>query len=112
MMQIAEFDLAADVSIGQLQVFARQGKLRIRAFGEDNFFGLDRIFGGNLDLAAKALPGMFDSGMLALYRDVDGLFLGPINPKLIEDGTFPDSSRDDDEERTSDRAPAKWGRPS
>ena len=132
MMQIAEFGLTAEVprlgsadvepsvaqcgaasagiTMAQLQVFARRGNLRIRAFGENHFYGFDRIFGGNLDLAAAALPEMFGTGMLALYRDLHGLFLGPVNSKLID--TYAEFGGDGDEDTTAQSARANMGRDS
>lgn len=74
----------ANITLQQLQDLARKGKLRTRVFGEETFFGIGFPFRGDLDRAASALPHAFSSGMMALYYDANGLFIGPSNPALVE----------------------------
>jgi hypothetical protein len=68
----------------ELLQLANREQLRLRAFGETVIYGLHKPFDGNRDLALRALSRMLDDGLVAVYRDEDGLFVGPSNPALIE----------------------------
>lgn len=75
---------SSQMTIEQLQDLARCGKMRMRIFGEESFYGIGLPFSGNLDRAADGLPHAFNTGMVALYYDANGLFIGPSNPALID----------------------------
>lgn len=79
---------SSKMTIEQIQDLARAGKLRMRAFGEDTFYGIGRPFSGNLERAADGIPHAFSTGMVALYYDADGIFIGPSNPKLVDTNPF------------------------
>lgn len=72
------------ITIEKLQILARAGDLRVRAFGETNVFGAARPYSGNFEQAAADLPDMLGSGLAKLYEDDDGLFIGPVNPTFVE----------------------------
>lgn len=63
---------------------AKQDKLRLRAFGETVVYGHHRPFDGNLRQAVRALSRMIDRGLVCVYRDESGLFVGPADPALID----------------------------
>ena len=73
----------ASIEIKALQEIARSGRLRIRAFGDERFFGIETTSGLDLETAAERLPEMMASGIAAVYRDSDGYFIGPKNPDCI-----------------------------
>lgn len=79
---------ASNITLPQLQNLARKGKLRTRIFGEEAFFGVGHPFRGDLDRAAASLPHAFEAGMVALYYDANGLFIGPSNPALVDCDPF------------------------
>lgn len=78
----------AGLTIDQLQALARKGKLRLRAFGDESFFGIGAPFYGDLDRAAAGLSHALSAGMMAAYFDANGLFVGPSNPKLVSFNPF------------------------
>jgi hypothetical protein len=68
----------------ELLELASQERLRMRAFGETVIFGHHRPFDGDSERATGALSDLLDHGLVTVYRDEDGLFVGPSNPALIE----------------------------
>jgi len=78
-------DASKTMTIGELQDLARRGKLRMRAFGSVTFFGTEAFYGGSLDKAADDLPRLLNTGLVAVYFDGDGVFLGPSNIDLVGD---------------------------
>jgi hypothetical protein len=78
-----QLDDSQSMEIEHLQQLARDGQLRWRAFGEERIYGSDRRFGGNLKVAAASLPSVIETGMVRVYKDALGFFIGPINPRYI-----------------------------
>lgn len=72
-------------TLAEIKELARRGKLRFRAFGEEDFYGVGHPFYGDLARAADELDRIMQTGMVALYYDQNGLFLGPSNPKFVAD---------------------------
>ena len=77
---------------GELLEIAAREKLRLRAFGETVIFGHHKPFDGDSQLALAALSAMIDGGQIGVYRDEDGLFVGPTDPDLID--TMTDATAD------------------
>lgn len=69
---------------GELLDLAAREALRMRAFGETVIFGQHKPFDGNYQLASEALSDMIDAGLVGVYRDEDGIFVGPSDPNHIE----------------------------
>jgi hypothetical protein len=63
---------------------ASQERLRMRAFGETAIYGRHKPFDGDSSRAINALSRLLDDGLVTIYRDEDGLFVGPSNPNLID----------------------------
>lgn len=64
---------------------AAQEALRMRAFGETVIYGHHKPFTPeNRAAAVEVLSQMIDDGLIGVYQDEEGLFVGPINPALIE----------------------------
>lgn len=84
--------LHSEISIGDLQNLARHGQLRMRAFGQVTFFGTENFYGGSLVRAADDLPRILNCGLVAVYFDRDGIFIGPKNIELIGDADATDQS--------------------
>lgn len=78
-------DTQSEITIDDLQDIARRGKLRMRAFGQVTFFGTENCYGGSLSRAAEDLPRILNCGLVAVYRDCDGIFIGPKNIALVGD---------------------------
>ncbi len=74
------------ISMENLQRLVSLGKVRLRAFGETAVFGLARPFEGNFEEASRALPQLLSENSMRVYCDDEGLFVGPSNPALVEEG--------------------------
>lgn len=71
------------ITVDEIKDLARRGKLRFRAFGEEHFYGVGHPFHGDLARAANDLDRILTCGMVAVYSDANGIFLGPINPFFV-----------------------------
>lgn len=91
--------MSDQITMEALQELARRGKLRARAFGEHHLFGVHMPFRGDLERAAASLPGMFETGTVALYRDDNGLFVGPSNSRLIDTDPFADCAYEEEDDQ-------------
>lgn len=72
-----------EITLDQLADLALRGRLRLRAFGEVSFYGFGPPFHGNLVAAAQDVKRLALTGAIAFYRDEDGIFIGPSNPKCV-----------------------------
>lgn len=70
------------ITVDEMKTLARRGKLRFRAFGEEHFYGVGHPFYGDLARAANELDRVLACGMVAVYSDANGIFLGPLNPQF------------------------------
>ena len=75
---------ASTIRKQELLDLAEGESLRLRAFGETAIFGQHEPFNGDYAGAARALSRLIDDGHVGVYRDEDGLFVGPSNPALID----------------------------
>jgi hypothetical protein len=75
--------MSDQISLDELVAMAEAGNLRIRAFGETHMFGSGPAKLTRLTPRAF-LTGALSEGLMVLYRDKDGLFLGPPSPQLVE----------------------------
>ena len=71
--------------VSTLKRLALRGALRMRAFGEEHAFAIGVPHFGGLHEAVQMLPRLLLNGFLAVYRDEKGLFVGPTNPRLIDE---------------------------
>lgn len=71
------------ITVEEVKDLARRGKLRWRAFGEEYFYGVGHPFHGDLARAALELDRILSCGLVAVYSDKNGIFLGPRNPSFV-----------------------------
>ena len=74
---------AARVSMRHLQTLAKAGDLRFRVFGQETTFPEGFAHAG-CDRAIEVLPELLSRGMMTLYHDGTGLFVGPVNRWYVD----------------------------
>lgn len=71
------------VTLGEVLDLASMGVLRVRAFGECRFWGEGLVWGEiNWD-PVDMLEQVIDEGLMRVYSDENGLFVGPSNPARV-----------------------------
>jgi hypothetical protein len=68
----------------------RMGRMRVRAFGETSILGADAIYNGDYVRAAQSARRALETGAFRVYRDKEGIFIGPRVPSLVERNPFAD----------------------
>lgn len=73
------------IPLDDIVELARAGRLRVRAFGETVMWGNGRVWAGrNMEDTLDALAAALVDGVLRIYTDRDGVFVGPPDPFYVE----------------------------
>ena len=76
-------DDSSNVTMGQVLDMASYGRLRVRAFGETRIWGEGLVWGEIKKDPTDMLEQVLSNGLMRVYSDDDGLFVGPANPARV-----------------------------
>ena len=71
------------VTMGEILDRAGRGQLRFRAFGEIRYWGQGMVFQTADCNPVQLLEDLINEGMIRVYSDENGLFVGPHNPACV-----------------------------
>lgn len=75
-----------EITVTEVVEMARAQRLRLRAFGETVIFGQQLAFGGDPEHALATLSDCLTHGIFRVYRDREGIFVGPADPAYVDGG--------------------------
>ena len=77
------FGVDNSLPVADVVALAAAGQLRARAFGETAIIGSDRLFNGDWSAAARFVSECLLHGHMVVYRDADGVFVGPPVARMV-----------------------------